>query len=140
MHSTDLIEALKHSENMFSKVQDVHLMYLAKVADLNTECYNDLCSSLTKNINVDIRTNNVGLKEVVDVLIGAYTDTKEELIFVKAKLYFVDGEKYRLIGDQRSYNYFKRRCTEEFKKLKTPELIKQFKVEMGAYLPKKYLK
>jgi hypothetical protein len=140
MSSTILIEAMKHSESMFLKVHDAYAMYLVKVAELNTDCYNDLCVSLTKNINNNILNRDVGLKEVVDVLVGIYSDTKEELIFVKAKLYYVDGEKYRLIGDSRSYNYFKRRCIEEFKKIKNPELVKQFKNEMISYLPKKYVK
>lgn len=140
VNSTNLIEVAKHSENMFSKVQNIHLMYLTKVADLNTECYNYLCSSLTKNIKDNIQDKGVGLKEVVDVLVGVYSDTREELILVKAKLYYMDGEKYRLIGDQRSYSYFKKRCGEEFKKLKSPELIKQFQEKMGSYIPKKYAK
>jgi hypothetical protein len=140
MCSTSLIDAMKHSENMFLKVQDAYSIYLAKVAELNTKCYDDLCASLTKNINNNILEKGMGLKEVVDVLVEAYSDTKEELILVKAKLYYMDGEKYRLIGDQRSYNYFKRRCSEEFRKIKNSELIKQFKEQMGSYLPKKYVK
>lgn len=136
MPLSNLIQATKHEESMFLKVQEAYLIYLDKIIELNTGYYNDLHASLTKNINHDIQNNDVGLKEVVDVLVGVYSDAKEEIILAKAKLYYLDGEKYHLIGDQRTYNYFKRRVSEEFKKIKNPELIKQFKDEMGAYLPK----
>ena len=138
MPLSNLIKAIKYEESMFLKLQDTYSMYLTKVVELNTKCCNDLRGSLTKNINEDAQNNNVGLNEVVDVLVGAYLDVKEGMIFAKAKLYYLDGEKYRIIGDQRSYNYFKKRCAEEFKKIKNPELIKQFKEEMGSYLSKKH--
>ncbi|MFA6073597.1 MAG: hypothetical protein WC758_05805 [Candidatus Woesearchaeota archaeon] len=133
MVATNVSQVMSNSQTIFFKLQGIHKNYLEQVVDLYKEQHEDL----KKYMNRDAHINQVGLKEVVDTFIDICNSAKEEIHFAKAKLYYMDGEKYRLMDDQRSYNYFKKRCKEEFKKITDPEIIQKFKVEFGDYLPKK---
>jgi hypothetical protein len=97
-------------------------------------------SELIKNINTNEYKDGMALKEIVDDLLKIYTGAKDVLSFAKAKMYYADAEKYRIVGENNTYKYLKRQCIAKFEKIKNPELIQKFKEEMGSYLPKKYLK
>jgi hypothetical protein len=136
-NSTSFIDALRHNQIAYFKIHNKYISFLKESAEINRACYDDMLL-LKKNINNNSRKEDVGIKVLVDALTGVHSDAKDEFIFVKAQCYYVDGEKYRLFGDERSHKYFKKRCLEEFKKLKNPQLIEKFKEEMGEYLPRKY--
>ena len=67
--------------------------------------------------------SSTSLSDIVDVSISSFQKVKDIAIFGGAYIFFMDGEKYRALNNIRTHSYFKKRCLEEFKKIKVPEVI-----------------
>jgi len=136
MNLASITVASEYNKKTLLETQIEYDKFVEKAAQI-TEKNN---SELIKNINGYGYKNDMSLKKIVDNLLEVYDNTKDKVIFAEARIYFLDAEKYKLIGEQHTFKYLKRKCVEKFERIKDPELIQKFKKEMGSYLPKKYLK
>jgi hypothetical protein len=128
--------AAEYSNTFLLETQLAHnelILTTAKIAQKNN-------SALIKIINSNEYKECVNLKEIVEEGIKAHDKISDSIRLGKGLMYFADGERYRLLRDEQTFKYFKHKCIQEFKKLSDPEIITQYKKQMGAYLPKKYLR
>jgi len=128
--------AAEYSTKTLLETQLAHNEFVIKTSEITRR--NN--SELIKIINTGEYKKDMNLKEIVDAGLKAYDKVSDSARLVRGLMYFVDGERYRLLRDDETFKYFKRKCFQEFKKLSDPEIIRQFKEEMGSYLPKKYQK
>ena len=132
------IEALATEYSILTLLETrlAHNEFIIKTSDI-TQKKN---SELIKIINKGELQDDMNLKSIVDSAIKTYDKVSDSARLLRGLMYYADGERYRLLRDEQTFRYFKRKCTQVFKKLSDPEIIKQYKEEMGSYLPKKYLK
>ncbi len=134
MELDQIIFTASYDPKVLLEIHQLYNKHLNNALEITNRNYFELI----KIIKADEYKDDMNLKGIVDDLLKVYDDAKDVWTFVKAKSYYIDGEKYRGMGEDHTYKYLKRKCVEKFEKIRDPELIQKFKEEMGSYLPKKY--
>jgi hypothetical protein len=136
MNLNTTILATKYSTRNLLETQIAYEKFILEASQI-TQKNN---SELIRSINTDEYNNHMNLKDIVDTSLKTYDKISDTIRLSRGLMYFVDGERYRLLHDEQTFKYFKRKCIQEFKKLSDPDIIRQYKEQMSSYLPKKYLK
>ena len=76
-------------------------------------------------------------KSIADKVIGVVNVVGDSAHYARALNYYMDAEKYRMLGDNKMYKILKKRCVDEYNCIVTPTIKEDLSKRIATYLPKK---
>jgi hypothetical protein len=85
----------------------------------------------------DVVINMGAVKDIADTVIGVVNVVGDSAHYAKAMNYFMDAEKYKMLGDDKMFRALKRRCLAEYRSVITPGIRDDLADKIKIYLKRK---